>query len=454
MVTVKTKLTFFGLLTASITLLLTASSITWVLVDKNIAQTELELKKDIQTVKTELESSKKRFLSAARQTAELEELGLKVKHISRYKSSYNPDVTKALYTALSSAAYDSGKIAGNIWKTSIYDYEGDLVAFSHIEQNSSKKGYAHNFPKAELLISDGKTKVNSVKNSWENHLSYQGFDIHYDEIIPSKQTVRYSTSDSILSIKSFYPIMGLAFNKTSRKMEPSQVGFVMNENPIDRLFLEKLKKLIPNKEINIYLYDNKNLSLTVGTLKTYTSLALKSFSKAQITKSVEIENSAYLQIVLPLYENNQIVGTIVVLQIKKTLLDYFLELFDSLIFVIFIIILITLPISISLVRTLTRPIERLQEGIREIRSGNLGKQIKVYSKDEVGHLTISFNEMSTDLAEFKATIEERERALKISQKELEHLSHYDFLTNLPNRRLFMLRLEHAIEYARRDKSEI
>ncbi|MEA3522858.1 MAG: EAL domain-containing protein, partial [Campylobacterota bacterium] len=37
---------------------------------------------------------------------------------------------------------------------------------------------------------------------------------------------------------------------------------------------------------------------------------------------------------------------------------------------------------------------------------------------------------------------------------LEHLSHHDFLTNLPNRRLFMLRLEHAIEHAKRDKSEI
>jgi len=45
-------------------------------------------------------------------------------------------------------------------------------------------------------------------------------------------------------------------------------------------------------------------------------------------------------------------------------------------------------------------------------------------------------------------------AIKESQERLQHLAHHDPLTNLPNRLLFNARLEHAMERAHREKSEI
>ncbi len=44
--------------------------------------------------------------------------------------------------------------------------------------------------------------------------------------------------------------------------------------------------------------------------------------------------------------------------------------------------------------------------------------------------------------------------LKRSQQQLEHLSHYDPLTDLPNRLLVQSRLEHAVEQARRHRSGV
>ena len=453
MFNIKSKLTAFGVFTALLALLLTAVSIVWVLIDDSIAQTRLELKNDIETIRIELASNEARFLAAARQTAELEELGLKVKHISRYKTNYNPSVTRPLYSALASAAYDSGKIAGDIWKTSIYDSEGDLVAFSLIEDADAKKGYVHNFPDPKFMIAEGKTDADPLANAWQETLNYPGFDAHYAPAIPTKETMRYSRSGDTLTVKAFYPIMGFAFDPATHKMAPAQVGFVMTENPLDRSFVEKLKKLLPDRQINIYRSDADGMHLSAGTLESLTPPAIPA-AESGVAETVEMEDAKYLQRVLPLYDGDRLVGAIAVLQTKKTLLDYLFELFDSLLFAIGFTLLVIIPVSIFLVRTLTRPIERLQEGIKEIQSGSLGHQIKVSSSDEIAQLTRSFNRMSTDLFEFATAIQERENALKMSQKELEYLSTHDALTDLPNRRLFMLRLEHAIEHAKRRKTKI
>ena len=453
MFNIKTKLTAFGLFTASLALLLTTMSIIWVLIDDSIAQTRVELQNDIETVRTELVSNEARFLAAARQTAELEELGLKVKHIRRYKTNYNPSVTRPLYSALAGAAYDSGKIAGDIWKTLIYDEEGDLVAFSHIEADDAKKGYVHNFPNPQFMVAEGKSDVDPLAIVWQNRTDYPGINAHYPGPFPSGEAMQYARSVSTLTVKTFYPIMGFAFNPESRKMEPSQVGFVETENPLDRSFVTKLTRLLPDREINVYLADGTGMRVSAGTLTAH-RLPEIPFDRGGGVPSVEMEDAKYLQRVLPLYNGEQIVGAVAVLQTKKTVLDYFLDLFDSLLFASAFTLALVIPVSIALVRTFTRPIERLQEGIREIQEGSLGQQIMVTSNDEIAQLTTSFNRMSTELADSAEIIQERETALKRSQKELEYLSNHDALTDLPNRRFFMLRLEHAIEQAKRRDTKI
>ncbi len=48
--------------------------------------------------------------------------------------------------------------------------------------------------------------------------------------------------------------------------------------------------------------------------------------------------------------------------------------------------------------TLTRSIHELKEATEDITRGNLGRQVNIRSKDELGDLAVSFNKMSTDLA--------------------------------------------------------
>jgi PAS domain S-box-containing protein len=393
MISIKTKLNLFGIFIILLTLTLTTISIAWVLTENNITQSRIELQENMKMIQAELEFDKKRLLSSSQKTAELQELGLKIKHISRNKDSYSQNI-QPVYIELANAIHDAARIAGNVWKTMIYDTQGDLISFSHIEQDYSKEGYVFNFPEAEYMIADGETLVDPLSNPWRRVSKYSGFDSHYEEKIPTKETIIYSKSDSKLTIKSFHPIMGLNFNKELRKMTSSEVGFVLAENPLDYLFIDKIKKITSNKEINIFVSDKDNMRLTVGTLEQYETL-----SKAYATnQKVKIGNTNYIQEVLPLYNNDKLIGTIALLQIEKTIIDYVLQLLKSLIIVFIIILSIVVPITVIIIRTITKPLISLQQGIKEISSGNLGNQLEIYANDEIGQLTMSFNNMSKELA--------------------------------------------------------
>jgi signal transduction histidine kinase len=60
--------------------------------------------------------------------------------------------------------------------------------------------------------------------------------------------------------------------------------------------------------------------------------------------------------------------------------------------------IVALLLGIILSRTLTRPIRELTEATHAMAEGNLGLQVPLRSKDEMGELAASFNKMSTDLA--------------------------------------------------------
>ena len=423
MYSIKTKLNLFGILIILLTLTLTTISIAWVLTQNNITQSKIELKENMKMIQAELEFNKNRLLSSSQKTAELQELDLKIKHITRNKYKYNQNI-QPLYIKLANATHDSAKIAGDIWKTMIYDKDGDLISFSHIEQKYSKKGYAFNFPRASFMIANGKTLVDPLSNPWKKHSKYNGFALHYNETIPMKETIVYSKNDAKLTIKSFYPIMGLNFNKELQKMTPSHVGFILTENPLDYLFIDKIKKFISNKEINIYAFDKNNMHLTIGTLEEY-----KILSKSYLTdQRVKVGGKEYLQEILPLYNNDKLIGVIALLEIEKTISDYVFQLLKSLLIVFTIILFIVIPFTIVLIRTITTPIINLQRGIKELSSGNLGKQLDIYSKDEIGQLTMSFNDMSTELAKtdkikiLNTQLKKTSQELRVAKEELEELN--------------------------------
>jgi two-component system sensor histidine kinase BaeS len=60
--------------------------------------------------------------------------------------------------------------------------------------------------------------------------------------------------------------------------------------------------------------------------------------------------------------------------------------------------LVALVLGILLARTLTRPIRELTFATRAVAKGDLTQQVPVHSQDELGELTVAFNQMSIDLS--------------------------------------------------------
>lgn len=61
--------------------------------------------------------------------------------------------------------------------------------------------------------------------------------------------------------------------------------------------------------------------------------------------------------------------------------------------------LLALALGILLSRALTRPLRELTSATEEMSAGQLGGQVNVYSRDEIGKLASSFNQMSSELAQ-------------------------------------------------------
>ncbi len=96
-------------------------------------------------------------------------------------------------------------------------------------------------------------------------------------------------------------------------------------------------------------------------------------------------------------------------------------------------VLLVLVLSWRVARSVTEPLQRLDEATRLIGEGR-EISLEIATDDEIGRLAQSFNEMVVAIAE-------RER-------EIIHVGLHDGLTDLPNRKLFTEQLANAL--ARRD----
>ena len=77
--------------------------------------------------------------------------------------------------------------------------------------------------------------------------------------------------------------------------------------------------------------------------------------------------------------------------------------------------IIAILLSALFARSITVPIKRLSHAARQIKEGELGTQVQEYSKDEVGTLAETFNEMSV-------AINERDKRLSRLNEELRQMS--------------------------------
>jgi len=92
------------------------------------------------------------------------------------------------------------------------------------------------------------------------------------------------------------------------------------------------------------------------------------------------------------------------------------RLLDDLVFVGLLMVLIAAVFGVLISRRITRPLERLSEAVREIAKGDFDVNVAIKSRDEIGDLSNSFNDMADELKERESSLKKAQHALVQSEK--------------------------------------
>ena len=108
---------------------------------------------------------------------------------------------------------------------------------------------------------------------------------------------------------------------------------------------------------------------------------------------------------------------------------------------------LSVALAILLARALTQPLKQMLSAVNRFAIGHEQTPLPIERRDEIGLLARSFEHM-------RRQIEGQMGSLQDKQRELDHLASHDALTGLPNSRMLLDRLEHALARARRNEEPV
>jgi len=157
---------------------------------------------------------------------------------------------------------------------------------------------------------------------------------------------------------------------------------------------------------------------------------------------IERPNTGYLSLMAGFNEpaaNKAGVAVVLLMSMTEAMVPY-AEARSGLIAFTVVLLMVVAATGAWLAGRFAEPLNKLNEAVRQIISGNYGFHVSATSKDEVGELADSFNSMRSAIAD--------------REKRISHQALHDPLTDLPNHRNIVEHLARSIEAAREDGSKV
>lgn len=141
--------------------------------------------------------------------------------------------------------------------------------------------------------------------------------------------------------------------------------------------------------------------------------------------------------------NLLIIQTNTLIDISQEELEHTVLLRNFLIAIATIVFIMILCIFYGFYNSISASIKQIEEATRKIASGDLKERVELEARDETKKIESALNTMLDNLVANYNEVQE-------AKKTLEYLALHDSLTGLPNRTLFMKRLDEAIKEAEKN----
>lgn len=285
----------------------------------------------------------------------------------------------------------------NVQRAFVYNMKGELMVaaaingqdilllYSHDQNNMAR---ARPGPGGQITTSSWK-KIDSVDARFNGRLKGK---------IPATEQLRFEDADGYLCLVSYVPVMADEYDEAADSTRARQYAVLKAVLMLDQGFTDKVSGLT-GTSINIFLKDG----LSVGRLSDYGSFDLSSFDDADKDWGLEnqdilfcdatVGDIDYFQAVIPVYSNSTCLAAIASLVSKAVAKGNAMQVVWLLILIFAVCMAVFLPLSFFFSRSMTKPIQKVVNGLRDISEGegDLTARISIHSKDEIGELAESFN---------------------------------------------------------------
>ena len=309
----------------------------------------------------------------------------------------------------------------------LYDKNEELMAYVYKKRN----GYCLNFISYDrgekALYSRCENEETYTKHPYSPHslIRFNHAAYYSDDAVRNDSVITYHLNDGTLIIRSHRNIVDTAGNIEAH-IEMSRM--------LGSAYFSKLS-------------DNLGLSVTVSRDPAYAATASR--LQASISgDSLTISQNAtdYIGVAShPTFDKN----AYLIIAMNKAPLTAALD--DNrrrlLVIMAVVIGIALLVLRFIMHKNLVKPLDAMMKQIRKIEAQDYSTSDLLRTGDELELISRNVNRLA-------GTIRERESALRQSQINFKHLSFHDPLTDLPNRRMFMMRLEHAIERHKHDGNKL
>ena len=409
------KIILGGILIVAFSMIISTIIIAVVVRKQNQEEALRKLEQAYVVIRDDINKHKEDVLDQTVKLASREEIGGQVEYLRDAKSSGAAGLTMdGMYRELVRTSYEAARM-GNLWKTSIYDLDGDLVVFAVIEDGIAQIG----FP--SRTSAGVKFKIASLKkgdqeitaDSWKPVDRLPGGVALVRKVTKiANGTAQLEANNGLMTVVSYEQVWGKDYinDGDDVKVKKVPVGFIRSVKIIEQSMIKRLS-LLTGTEISLFVKERLGTGakpdhyvLDSKLITKFKDEAEKSSTEQDVEMGErEVAGENLFEGILPLYGDGKWIGAISALYSKKVSRENTSQMIKILSLVSLICVLLVLPITLLFSRSIVKPINRIEERLED-------------ASDQVASASAQVSSASQSLAEGSAgqaaSIEETSSSLE------------------------------------------